>query len=167
MTRLRLIAAAAAMLLSAGGAGFADDNTMNPTVAVPSPGGGGGGGGVQGCWRIQGTIYGPYRMSFCLRGNSGSYQVNGGGLNCNGRLDWYPGRNGRVDIDLYRSACGGRGTDWTGDSLNCRTGWRVFGNQLPGVAVPAPPGPRGNTLNCTYVPQASGYSPIQVTARRI
>ena len=99
--------------------------------------------------------------------NGGSYQVNGGGLNCNGRLDWYPGRNGRVDIDLYRSACGGRGTDWTGDSLNCRTGWRVFGNQLPGVAVPAPPGPRGNTLNCTYVPQASGYSPIQVTARRI
>jgi hypothetical protein len=161
----KMLLAAAAMLLSAGAA-FADDGTMSPRIAVPAPDNGGGGGGVQGCWRIQGTIYGPYRMSFCLRPNGGSYQVNGGGLNCNGRLDWYPGRNGRVDIDLYRSGCGGGGTQWTGDSLNCRTGWRVFGGNRPTVAVPVP-SPGGNTLNCTYVPQASGYSPTQVTARRI
>jgi hypothetical protein len=168
---VKLSVALAAALLSLGVAGtaaLADDSTMSPRVAVPAPGGGGGGGGgwgLNGCWNIQGRIYGPYRMNFCLRGNGGgTYNVTGGGLNCNGRLDWYTGRNNRVDIDLYKSQCG-RGTAWTGDSLNCRSSWNLLGNNKgPTVAVPVPGG--GNRLQCTYNPQASGYYPTQVTAVR-
>jgi hypothetical protein len=162
-----LVAAALAFGVAGGGAAFADDQSMSPMVAVPAPGGGGGSGswGLTGCYDIQGKIYGPYRMSFCLRGNGGgSYQVNGGGLNCNGGLDWYTGKGNRVDIDLYRSKCG-RGTQWTGDSLNCRSTWNLLGGgggKKPTVAVPVPGG--GNRLNCTYNPQASGYYPTQVTA---
>jgi hypothetical protein len=139
---------------------------MSPRVAVPAPGGGGGGGGwgVQGCYRIQGTIYGPYRMEFCLKGRgNGDYKVKGGGLDCKGGLDWYFNNRGRLDIDLYRSFCG-RGTQWTGDAMKCQTGWSPFGKSGPKIAVPAPIG--GGTLNCRYLPQTSGYSPIQVTAVR-
>lgn len=152
--------------------------SMTPQIAVPAPGGGG---GLQGCYRISHTIYGPYRMSFCLnRGRAGTYQVTGGGLNCNGGLDWYDQNNGRVEIDLHRSRCGS-GTDWTGDSLSCRiSGWRpplvqgggvagVIGNALAGaiqsqVGVPAP---SYSSLNCTYRPAAGGYAPMSVTANRI
>ena len=87
------------------------------SVAVPAPGGGG---GVTGCYRVAHTIYGPYNFSFCLNGRGGgSYKVTGGGLNCNGGLDWYSAGGGRTEIDLYRTPRG-RGTDRTGDSLTCR-----------------------------------------------
>jgi hypothetical protein len=142
-------------------------------VAVPAPDFDGG--GLRGCYRVQGTIYGPYRMTFCLggRGNN-NYTVVGGGLNCNGGLDWYDRGNGRVEIDLYRAMCG-RGQAWTGDSLSCRiNNWRPIRPlpRLPGaqVAVPVPapgPGPSYNSLNCIYNPVAGGYGPIQVTANRI
>jgi len=145
------------------------------SVAVPSPGGGGGGGGgLTGCYRVTHTIYGPYSMSFCLnRGRNGTYQVTGGGLNCNGGLDWYEQGGGRVEIDLYRAGCG-RGTDWTGDSLSCRSnGWTpppLFSGNIGGIgiSVPAPsiPFPGTSQLNCTYRPAAGGYAPISVTARR-
>jgi hypothetical protein len=156
---------------------FAAAQSPAVSVAVPAPGGGG---GVQGCYRVTHSIYGPYRMSFCLnRGRGGSYTVNGGGLNCNGGLDWYDQGGGRVQIDLYRAPCG-RGTDWTGDSLSCRgRGGPLYqGGGVPGaiagaiagglgVAVPAPGGGGYSSLNCTYYPVAGGYSPVSVTANRI
>ena len=102
--RMAGLAAAAAMIATLAPAGFASAQTMTPQIAVPAPGGGG---GIQGCYRVSHTIYGPYRMSFCLnRGRAGTYQVTGGGLNCNGGLDWYDQNNGRVEIDLHRSRCG-------------------------------------------------------------
>ncbi len=175
LIRMAGLAAAAATVASFAPLG-ASAQTMTPQIAVPSPGGGG---GSQGCYRVSHTIYGPYRMSFCLnRGRAGTYQVTGGGLNCNGGLDWYDQNNGRVEIDLHRSRCGS-GTDWTGDSLSCRiSGWRPFtqggvggaiGNAIVGaiqnqVAVPAP---SYSSLNCTYRPAAGGYAPMSVTANRI
>jgi hypothetical protein len=149
--------------------GIASAQSPAVSVAVPSPGGGGGGGNAAGCYRLTNQIYGPYRMSFCLnRGRGGSYQVTGGGLNCKGRLDWYQNGN-RVNVDLYRAPCG-RGTDWTGDSLSCRTQGNIplLGGGVT-IAVPAPsiPVPGFNTLGCTYNPVAGGYRPVSVTARRV
>jgi hypothetical protein len=166
-TALKLLLAAAALVFAPVSVPAVAQDSMGPMVAVPAPGGGGGG-GVSGCYRISGTIYGPYRMQFCLNPKgSGNYQVNGGGLNCSGGLDWYNRNNGRVDIDLYRSQCG-RGTQWTGDALACRIpGWRPLGNKGPTVAVPVPGGGGVNSLNCRYNPMAGGYQPIQVTANRM
>lgn len=144
------------------------------SVAVPAPGGGG---GLAGCYRVSHTIYGPYNFSFCLnRGGRGTYKVTGGGLNCNGGLDWYS-QGSRTEIDLYRSSCG-RGTDWTGDSLTCRPllqgggisgaiGGAIAGAISGGLGVPAPSVPGFSTLGCTYKPVAGGYSPVSVTANRI
>lgn len=170
------LAAAMAVAVTTVPLGTAVAKSPAVSVAVPSPGGGGGG-GLAGCYRITHTIYGPYNMSFCLnRGRNGTYQVTGGGLNCNGGLDWYDKNNGKVEIDLYRAACG-RGTDWTGDSLTCRySGWTpppLFSGNIGGVgvsvAVPAPsvPVPSTNKLDCTYKPAAGGYAPISVSAKRI
>lgn len=170
---------AAAMTLAAGvwiGGGAAAQSPA-VSVAVPAPGGGG---GVAGCYRVAHTIYGPYNFSFCLNGRGGgSYKVTGGGLNCNGGLDWYSAGGGRTEIDLYRTSCG-RGTDWTGDSLTCRPllqggnvagaiGGAIAGAISGGFGVPAPavPAPGFATLGCTYKPVAGGYSPISVTANRI
>jgi len=118
---------------------------MSPMVAVPDTSKN----GFIGCYRVQGTLYGPYRMSFCLRRNSGSYQVSGGGLNCNGSLDWYDRGKARVEVDLYRSKCGS-GMSWSGDSLSCT------GNSSQQPA----------TLNCLYQPVAGGYKPTRVVAKR-
>jgi len=156
-----------AMIAPSGAAMAAPDDTMNATVAVPARGDAG---GPAGCYRVQGPVYGQYRMTFCLSGRgAGNYQVTGAGLSCNGGLDWYDGRNGRVEVDLYRSLCG-RGQAWTGDSLSCRAdAWRPT-VKVPGikVAVPVPVGPPSyNTLNCTYNPVVGGYGPIQVTVVRV
>lgn len=140
---------------------------MTPQIAMPEPDNGG---ILTGCYRIQGPIYGQYRMTFCL-GRRNNYTVTGGGLNCNGGLDWYDQRNGRVEIDLYRSRCGA-GQAWSGDSLSCRIqGWKPWRPPVGGpqvrVPVPLPPQPDYMTLNCRYNPVAGGYQPINVTARRI
>jgi hypothetical protein len=98
---------------------------------------------------------------------SGSYQVSGGGLNCNGDLDWYDRGKGRLEIDLYRSKCGS-GMQWTGDSMSCRGSDNKqlsLGTADVNVQVAVPiKGP--GTLNCTYNPVAGGYKPVKVTAKR-
>jgi hypothetical protein len=161
MPSLKWLAPLALLPLLAAGAAFAQE--MSPRVAVPDNSKS----GLVGCYRIQGTIYGPYRFQFCLRRGSGSYQVTGGGLNCNGDLDWYDRGRNRVEIDLYKAKCGS-GMQWTGDSLSCRgSGIKplTFGAGDVQVAVPMPiKGPF--TLNCTYNPVARGYKPINVTAKR-
>jgi hypothetical protein len=174
---LRTLAVVAASLTAVSLAPVGPASAQSPavSVAVPSPGGGG---GLTGCYRVAHTIYGPYSMSFCLnRGRGGSYKVTGGGLNCNGGLDWYDQGGGRVQIDLYRAPCG-RGTDWTGDSMSCRArggpllqggvGGAIVGAIAGGLGVPSPsvPVPGYGSLNCTYYPVAGGYSPISITANR-
>ncbi len=92
-----------------------------PQIAVPTPGGGNGGNqgsSYAGCYMVSQNLYGPYRMSFCLnRGGNGSYQVTGGGLYCNGQLNWSD-RFGDARISLQYSWCGNR-TGWTADTIVC------------------------------------------------
>lgn len=160
------LAIAAAAVVSMPVVEVAHAQAMTPQVAVPDPGGS----GLNGCYRVSGTMYGPYRMTFCL-GRRNSYTVTGGGLNCNGGLDWYDQRNGRVEIDLYRSRCGS-GQAWSGDSMSCRiAGWQplkvTVGKTQLRVPVPLPPPKDYNTLNCRYNPVAGGYQPINITANRM
>ncbi|HVY18768.1 MAG TPA: hypothetical protein VHA70_01640 [Bauldia sp.] len=160
-------AVAAFALLPA--AAMAASDTMGPMVAVPSPGKIDRS-GLTGCYAIQGTIYGPYRMSFCLNRGRSTYKVSGGGLSCNGTLDWYDQGGGSVSIDLYRTPCG-RGQDWSGDGLTCRSGGLrplindLLGNGKPKIMVPVPV-QQVTTLYCRYQPVAGGYWPTQVTAKR-
>jgi hypothetical protein len=158
-----------------------------PQIAVPAPGGNpgypGNQGGFEGCYRVNQNLYGPYRMSFCLnRNGGGSYQVTGGGLNCNGRLSWRDWA-GDARIRLQYSWCG-RATGWTADTLVCsmeRTQWPPYqpgpvwpfnqpqGGQWnqPQIAVPVPaPQPTAGNLRCSYYPAVRGYQPISVTAQR-
>jgi len=160
-----------------------------PQIAVPQPPGGPGGGypaaGFEGCYAINQDLYGPYRMSFCLnRSGNGSYRVTGGGLNCNGWLNWSERRNGSAQINLQYSWCG-RGVGWTADVLVCQAQqpqWPPFPpfggpgwwwqngqpqQQQPGarIAVPTPP-PVTASLRCTYQPAVRGYQAISVLADR-
>jgi hypothetical protein len=133
-------------------------------VVVPDrPGGGNGGIGIGACYRVTERLYGPYSMSFCLTGR-GSYKVIGGGLNCNGSLNWSTsGRN--VNIRLQRSTCG-RGQAWSADSMSC-TVVGFLGAVLPRVVVPDRPGiPGFGDLSCTYNPQPHNYKPVRIRARR-
>jgi hypothetical protein len=124
----------------------ASAQSPNPNIAVPDdrPQ------VIEGCYRLDRAIYGPYRVSFCLDQNeAGSYMVRGGGLDCRGRLDWYQdGRN--LTIDMARSRCGNR-TAWTADAIDCR--------------LPRPDRPI-TSLNCRYYPSESGYPNLRVSARR-
>ncbi len=148
-----------------------------PQIAVPAPGGypGNNGNSYAGCYMIDQNLYGPYHMSFCLNGNGGgSYQVTGGGLNCNGQLSWRD-QYGEARINLRYSWCGHQ-TGWTGDTLVCSSarwqgpqypagpnpGWpNAQGPQggqwnQPQIAVPVPQ-PNTQSLNCTYYPAVRGY----------
>lgn len=151
-----LAVAGALGLASLAGAASAQD--ANARVVVPDVPGGA---DFAGCYRVQGPLYGPYQMTFCLK-QRGTYTVTGGGIKCNGRLDW--DSNGRqIDIDLRRSSCG-NGVAWSADSLSCRPGG-IFGGAVPFVVVPDVPVLQ--TLRCTYFPAAPGYRDTRITARRI
>lgn len=165
---------------------------IHPDVAVPAP--------LpmswaDGCYVVNGSLYGPYNMSFCIDGGQGTYRVRGGGLDCRGDVD-SNAYGLRVDIALSASRCG-RGMAWTADTLACQVnavpggtggGWRGntgggYGGNFPGirggvssqvavpdVAVPINPGPApryGTSLRCTYQPAAYGYPNTVVTAERV
>ncbi len=150
MTRHPLLGARAVLFACIAGclaASPAAAQAPNPEIAVPD---------VpqfelEGCYRLDRAIYGPYRVSFCLeQSEEGSYRVRGGGLNCRGTLDWYvDDRN--FTIDLARSRCGNR-TAWTGDTLVCR--------------LPRPDRPI-NSLSCRYYPTEPDYPTLRVTALRL
>jgi hypothetical protein len=157
--------------LLAAAASFAQD--METKVIVPD--GPSGGVLVRGCYRITERLYGPYRMEFCLE-RRGNYTVTGGGVTCNGRLDW-SARGRDISIDLRRTSCG-KGVAWSADSLECRaTG--LFGGFGGGksdgpsvqVIVPDRPGlpniPFLGSLRCKYDPSEKGYKTVNVVARRI
>jgi hypothetical protein len=145
------------MAIVAGGA-----QSVTPQIAVPDTGGS----GVEGCYRVDGTIYGPYRLAFCLQTRS-SYTVKGGGLDCKGGLDWYDQGKGRIEIDLYKAKCGS-GQAWTGDSLSCNVpDWKPITVKLGYNKLKIPvPVKKYSTLNCTYNPISGGYKPVKVTAKR-
>ena len=140
---------------------------MNATIIVPDAPGGA---RFTGCYNVAQRLYGPYRMTFCLE-QRGSYTVTGGGVTCNGRLNW--SASGRtIEVDLSRTSCG-NGVAWTADSMSCQgTGLfpgsgagSIIGNAV--AKVIAPNMPTINGLSCTYYPNARGEQRTQITARRM
>lgn len=166
MHKSRLPAAIAAFLLGAMVAAPALAQDMNATVIVPDAPGGA---RFAGCYSVAQRLYGPYRMEFCLE-QRGSYRVTGGGVTCNGRLDW-SARGRDIDIDLSRSSCG-NGVAWSADSMTCQ-GSGLFGKGVAGAIgdalakVIVPNVPTISALRCTYYPAVRGEKPTDITARRV
>jgi hypothetical protein len=130
---------------------------MNTKVIVPDVPGGA---LFTGCYQVQQRLYGPYRMSFCLE-QRGTYSVRGGGVRCDGRLNWSAkGRD--ININLQRTSCG-NGVAWSADRMTCRGG-----NLLPAflARIIVPDLPVLQTLRCTYTPSVRKEKPVQITARR-
>ena len=116
---------------------------------------------VNGCFRANQNLFGPYRLTFCLD-RRGTYTVRGGGLNCDGRLDWRTaGRN--IHIDLRRASCG-RGQAWERASIECRSTGGLLG-AIGRVVVGQ--SPRIRTLTCTYYPTVRGERRQNFTASRV
>jgi hypothetical protein len=131
---------------------------MNTRVIVPDVPGGA---LFTGCYSVQQRLYGPYRMTFCLE-QRGTYSVRGGGVRCDGRLNWSAkGRD--ININLRRTSCG-NGVAWSADRMTCRGG-----NLLPAflARIIVPDLPVLQTLRCTYTPSVSSERPMQITARRV
>ena len=58
-------------------------------------------------------------MTFCLnRNGQGSYRVTGGGLDCNGWVNWWERRGGEAQVNLQYSSYG-RGVGWSADWMAC------------------------------------------------
>lgn len=170
----RLTALAALAILPAT-ASFAQVN-VQPRIAVPTPGPGPGQPPQQvsfaGCYSINQDLYGPYRMSFCLgQYGGGSYQVTGGGLNCNGSVRWSEW-NGEARVEVQYSWCG-NGVSWSADTMVCRPMQNNNGpwQQPPGqwnqpnarIAIPTPV---SNDLRCSYYPGVRGFDPVSVIAEK-
>ena len=152
---------AAAFALTAAMSVAAAQN-VSPQVVVPDRGGGGAG-GVRGCYEIQGRIYGPYCMTFCLdRGAGQFYWVRGGGLHCRGGLRWSRIGKGQIQVDLQRTSCG-NGAAWSADTLVCRSAGS--GGVSAQVVVPDDGG-GADSLRCRYIPNARGYKETTVIANR-
>ena len=138
-----------------GGMAFGQGNETRVIVPdVP------GGAIVSGCYRANGRIYGSYTFEFCLK-QRGTYTVTGGGVRCNGRLDW-TGQGAQVSVQLRRTSCG-NGVAWSADTMNCRP------NLLLGLLalILDPNRPLLSSLTCSYTPvPGGGYAPIRLTARR-
>ena len=120
-----------------------------------------GGALLSGCYRVTQRLYGPYRMDFCLE-QRGTYTVTGGGVRCNGRLDWNA-RGRDVSVNLRRSSCG-NGVAWSADRMSCR-GSGIFAGILGRIIVPDLP--VLGALRCTYTPTAGNQRPVSIVARRI
>jgi hypothetical protein len=119
-----------------------------------------GGVAVNGCFRANQNLFGPYRLTFCLE-RRGTYQVRGGGLSCDGRLHWHTvGRD--IFIDLERSSCG-RGRAWEAARMECRH----TGNILSQIIGRAAGIPRLQALRCNYFPSVPGVGRRTFTANRI
>ena len=133
---------------------------VDARVIVPdNPGGGGA--YVAGCYRVQQRLYGPYKMEFCLQ-RRGNYTIIGGGVTCNGQLDWRV-RGRDITIDLRRTSCG-KGVAWSADSMSCRSSGLMSGI-LARIIVPDVP--VLGSLRCTYMPSERGYDDMTITARRM
>lgn len=130
---------------------------QNERVIVPDAPGGA---IFSGCYRVSTRLYGPYRMTFCLQ-QRGKYQVTGGGITCNGTLDWrVSGRD--ITVQLRRTSCG-NGVAWSGDRMVCR-GAGLLGGIIGFVIVPNVPNIAA--LRCTYTPTERQQPPVTIVARR-
>ncbi len=139
---------------------------MDTLVLVPD--GPSGGAVVAGCYRADRDLYGPFRLTMCLRRN-GTYMVRGGGIRCDGQLTWRAsGRD--ITINLQRTSCN-RGQAWARARVECRgSGWirgildQIFGRNQR-VLVPDTPAIR--RLSCTYFPTVRGERNERFNASRV
>ena len=144
-----------------------------PRVAVPDTPGGA---LVSGCYRADRPLYGPYGLTFCLRGwGRGDYSVRGPRLVCDGRLSWRASGD-TVTIELRRQSCN-LGRAWAAAQVTCRPRSLLSAildelirdlmgrdGQSPRVVVPARP--TVGRLTCTYNPTVAGNEPRQFFANR-
>lgn len=140
--------------LSLGGMAFAQGNETRVVVPdVP------GGAIVSGCYRATGRLYNKYTFEFCLQ-QRGTYSVTGGGVRCNGRLNW-TGQGAQVAVQLQRTSCG-NGVAWSADTMNCRP------NLVLGLLalILDPKRPFLTSLTCSYAPVPGTVAPTRLTARR-
>lgn len=146
-----------AVILVAGFGSAIQAQGIAPLVMVPDHPSGV---SVNGCFRSNETLFGPYRVTFCFD-RRGTFQVRGGGTRCEGRMDWHTsGRD--IFMDLHRTSCGRRQA-WEAASVDCRP--LGFLGNLGRVIVGDTP--RIRTLRCTYHPTVPGVSRRNFTATRI
>ena len=138
---------------------------IDTLVLVPD--GPSGGALVSGCYRADRDLYGPFRLTMCLRRN-GTYMVRGGGIRCDGQLTWRAsGRD--ITINLQRQSCNG-GQAWARARVECRGSGLLRGilDQIFGrnqrVVVPDTPAVR--RLTCTYFPTVRGERNERFNANR-
>jgi len=151
--RLRLPALLSAAVLAALAAfaapqpAAAQTNNETARVVVPdNPNGA----LVAGCYRADRNLYGPYRLTFCLK-RSGTYQAVGGGLTCNSRLTWTVEGKRRVEVDLRRGTCN-RNKAWAAATMSCRALTREQELLLSLLGDREKLG----GLRCTYTPSVQG-----------
>lgn len=115
---------------------------------------------VSNCYAAVGNIYGKYNFSFCLK-QHGTYSVRGGGLRCDGRLNWNVSGI-YVAARLSRTSCG-HGKAWSADTMSCRP------NLVLGIisSLLKQKRPFLDNLNCDYKPaRSTGEAPISFVAHR-
>lgn len=114
---------------------------------------------VDGCFRANRNLFGPYRLTFCLE-RRGTYTVRGGGARCDGRLTFRT-RGRDIFVDLQRASCGNRRA-WEEASMECRPN----GNPLSQFAGRVLNVPLLGGLRCTYFPTVRGVRSETFTAAR-
>ena len=167
---LKLIVTACLItFLTSAGLAFAQVQDGNARVVVPDVRGGA---LVSGCYTSDRDLYGPYRITFCLK-RRGVYAVRGDGLRCDGSLTWST-RGRDVSIALNRQSCNRR-LAWAEASIVCRTrnSLDLLLDELLNkqkrngdARVVVPENPTVGTLSCTYRPTVAGNRPTTFLATR-
>jgi len=110
---------------------------------------------INGCYRANQLLFGPYQFSFCLN-RPGTYQVRGGGVRCDGRMTWR-GQGRDINADIHRASCGG-GVAWEAAFMECRPAGRILG-PVGALVI--------SSLRCTYHPSVRFKSRRVFTADRM
>ncbi len=148
----KLVALVLSICLAVGTFGTLPAQAQETFVIVPDHPGGV---PINGCYRANQQLFGPYQFNFCLT-RPGSYTVRGGGVRCDGRLNWRAsGRD--IHADIVRASCGG-GVAWERATLDCRPAGRNFG-RIGALLI--------QSLRCTYRPSVRFKGPRVFTATRM
>lgn len=167
-----LKAATLALILVLSGSVAVLAQTPEARVVVPDAPGGA---FVAGCYKADRTLYGPHWLTFCLE-RRGTYTVRGGGLVCDGRVNWNVSR-GEVSITLRRQSCN-RNLAWAEADIVCRPRGLVsalldellrelLGGKSNKPRVVVPDRPTIGKLSCTYYPTVAGAGTREFFARRV
>jgi hypothetical protein len=172
---LRSVRVLICALLLAGSASVAGAQNQAARVVVPDAPQGGA--FVDGCYRADRPLYGPYRLRFCVGDwGFGTYAVQGPRLVCEGRLSWRVSGSA-VTFDLRRQSCN-MGRAWAAAEIACRPRSLLSaildelirdmvgaGAARPRVVVPDRP--TVGRLACSYYPTVQGAAVREFFANRI